>query len=280
MHTPFKDMTLHEASYGKPLIEVTDLESESNAIDWLMRGVLLNIEWQIDVQLCDIQCMKYGLSNRKSIRYKDIDCSTCKDLGMKLEVDLGSAVKSCSCGTIRISSFKCCLGSQCSSPQQAAILIILCQAWWYHLRFLESHISRSSIHNLRTIKSTSWTITAYPLPFDHVTLIDTCSPFIIPSCANLEVWHQPIWVEYSAITAMLRPATPLSILLFASFVLLLISTISTPIVKGIPLARNDGVNYGVFGWCPDVGACSGVQVGWNTGTWSWINKTADSDMSR
>ena len=65
---------------------------------------------------------------------------------------------------------------------------------------------------------------------------------------------------------MLRPATPLSILLFASFVLLLISTISTPIVKGIPLARNDGVNYGVFGWCPDVGACSGVQVGWNTGT--------------
>lgn len=64
---------------------------------------------------------------------------------------------------------------------------------------------------------------------------------------------------------MLRPATPLSILLFASFVLLLISVISTPIIHGIPLASFQGVNFGVFGWCKDNGQCSRVHVGWNTG---------------
>lgn len=64
---------------------------------------------------------------------------------------------------------------------------------------------------------------------------------------------------------MLRPATPLSILLFVSFVLLLISVISTPIVRGIPLARYQDVNFGVFGWCKDNGVCSPITVGWNTG---------------
>ena len=64
---------------------------------------------------------------------------------------------------------------------------------------------------------------------------------------------------------MLRPATPLSILLLISFVLLLISVISTPIIRGIPIARYEGVNFGVFGWCRDSGECSNVQVGWNTG---------------
>ncbi|OBT64510.1 hypothetical protein VE03_05299 [Pseudogymnoascus sp. 23342-1-I1] len=48
---------------------------------------------------------------------------------------------------------------------------------------------------------------------------------------------------------MLRPATPLTILLFAAFVLLLISVISVPIVKPIVLGEFDGVSYGVFGHC-------------------------------
>ena len=63
---------------------------------------------------------------------------------------------------------------------------------------------------------------------------------------------------------MLRPATPLTILLFISFVLLLISVISTPIVHGIPLATFKGVNFGVFGYCKG-SVCSGVRIGYNTG---------------
>ena len=63
---------------------------------------------------------------------------------------------------------------------------------------------------------------------------------------------------------MLRPATPLSILLFVAFVLLLLSVISTPIVKGIPLATFDGIDFGVFGHCKG-SSCSGPQVGYSTG---------------
>ena len=63
---------------------------------------------------------------------------------------------------------------------------------------------------------------------------------------------------------MLRPATPLSILLFVAFVLLLLSVISTPIVKGIPLATFDGIDFGVFGHCRG-SSCSGPQVGYSTG---------------
>lgn len=64
---------------------------------------------------------------------------------------------------------------------------------------------------------------------------------------------------------MLRPATPLSILLFIAFVLLLLSIISTPIVKGIPLATFDGIDFGVFGHCKG-DSCSPIQVGYKTGT--------------
>jgi hypothetical protein len=63
---------------------------------------------------------------------------------------------------------------------------------------------------------------------------------------------------------MLRPATPLTILLFAAFVLLLISVISTPIVKQIPLASYGGYDFGVFGYCKG-DTCSNVEVGYNTG---------------
>lgn len=63
---------------------------------------------------------------------------------------------------------------------------------------------------------------------------------------------------------MLRPATPLTVLFFVAFVLLLISTISTPIVKGIPLADFDGVTFGVFGYCKSTG-CSNIQIGYPVG---------------
>lgn len=68
---------------------------------------------------------------------------------------------------------------------------------------------------------------------------------------------------------MLRPATPLAILFFVAFVLLLLSTISTPVVKGIPLASFRGVNYGVFGYCKG-DTCSSPQVGYKSSTWEVV----------
>lgn len=65
---------------------------------------------------------------------------------------------------------------------------------------------------------------------------------------------------------MLRPATPLTFLLFMAFVLLLISVISTPIVKGIPLASYEGVDFGVFGNCKGK-TCTDIKVGYTTGTY-------------
>ncbi|KAI9858279.1 MAG: hypothetical protein M1813_007553 [Trichoglossum hirsutum] len=62
---------------------------------------------------------------------------------------------------------------------------------------------------------------------------------------------------------MLRPATPLSILLFAAFVLLLVSVISVPVVKGIKLATIRGVDFGVFGYCKD-SKCSKIMLGYGT----------------
>jgi hypothetical protein len=61
---------------------------------------------------------------------------------------------------------------------------------------------------------------------------------------------------------MLRPATPLTLLLFVAFVLLLLSVISTPIVKGIPLASFKGVDFGVFGYCRQGSNCPGIQLGY------------------
>ncbi|RYP44803.1 hypothetical protein DL768_008761 [Monosporascus sp. mg162] len=62
---------------------------------------------------------------------------------------------------------------------------------------------------------------------------------------------------------MLRPATPLSILLFAAFVLLLLSVISTPIIKSIPLGIYDGYSFGVFGFC-EADRCSPLEIGYDT----------------
>lgn len=85
---------------------------------------------------------------------------------------------------------------------------------------------------------------------------------------------------------MLRPATPLTILLFAAFVLLLISVISTPIVKSIPLASYGGVDFGVFGWCKGT-TCSNIEIGYSTGELNWrfasgeliIESRADANLS-
>lgn len=64
---------------------------------------------------------------------------------------------------------------------------------------------------------------------------------------------------------MLRPATPLSIIFFVAFVLLLLSTLSTPVIKSIPLASYQGVNLGVLGYCKDDGTCKGPVIGYSTG---------------
>jgi hypothetical protein len=64
---------------------------------------------------------------------------------------------------------------------------------------------------------------------------------------------------------MLRPATPLSIIFFLAFILLLLSTLSTPIIKAIPLGSYQGYNFGVFGWCKG-DTCSKINIGYNTGT--------------
>ncbi|EEQ35582.1 hypothetical protein McanMca71_003010 [Microsporum canis] len=60
---------------------------------------------------------------------------------------------------------------------------------------------------------------------------------------------------------LLKPATPLSVLLFAAFALLLLSVLSTPVIKGIPLATYNDITFGVFGWCRK-DRCSGFTIGY------------------
>ncbi|KAI1002350.1 hypothetical protein K3495_g5850 [Podosphaera aphanis] len=62
---------------------------------------------------------------------------------------------------------------------------------------------------------------------------------------------------------MLRPATPLTILLLGAFGLLVLSIISTPIVRIIPLASFAGVDFGVFGFCK-ADSCSPIELGYDT----------------
>ncbi|KAH8589060.1 SUR7/PalI family-domain-containing protein [Bisporella sp. PMI_857] len=76
---------------------------------------------------------------------------------------------------------------------------------------------------------------------------------------------------------MLRPATPLTILLFAAFVLLILSVISTPVVKQIPLASYGGVDFGVFGFCQSTG-CSPFEVGYDTAKLFNAEQTASFDL--
>lgn len=62
---------------------------------------------------------------------------------------------------------------------------------------------------------------------------------------------------------MLRPATPLSVLLFVAFGLLLISVLSTPLIHAIPLGSDSGIDFGVFGYCKG-SKCSGIEIGYDT----------------
>ncbi|KAL8818251.1 MAG: hypothetical protein Q9223_003069 [Gallowayella weberi] len=81
---------------------------------------------------------------------------------------------------------------------------------------------------------------------------------------------------------MLRPATPLTILLFIAFILLLLSVLSTPIIKAIPLASYKGVDFGVFGYCKvgQTGQCTGIQVGYPTGTWTHESQISSNTLLR
>ncbi|KAJ4384248.1 hypothetical protein N0V86_001095 [Didymella sp. IMI 355093] len=76
---------------------------------------------------------------------------------------------------------------------------------------------------------------------------------------------------------MLRPATPLSILFFIAFCLLLLSTISTPIIPAIPIATYRNINFGVLGYCPNGGSCKGPMIGYDTET--LFQDQPDTDFS-
>jgi hypothetical protein len=73
---------------------------------------------------------------------------------------------------------------------------------------------------------------------------------------------------------MLRPATPLAILLGAAFALLLLSVLSTPIIKAIPLGEYKGVTYGVFGYCQSGEGCTNIGIGYNAGSSSVFPSSA------
>ena len=77
---------------------------------------------------------------------------------------------------------------------------------------------------------------------------------------------------------MLRPATPLTILFLIAFALLLISTISTPIIKGIPLGSYDSCNFGVFGYCTPQN-CSSISISYDTSMYA-MTKMAEEHADR
>ncbi|KPI34384.1 pH-response regulator protein palI/prr-5 [Cyphellophora attinorum] len=63
---------------------------------------------------------------------------------------------------------------------------------------------------------------------------------------------------------MLRPATPLTVILLISFVFLLLSTLSSPVIPSIPIATFQGVHFGVFGYCTPNDGCSGIKIKYTT----------------
>lgn len=69
---------------------------------------------------------------------------------------------------------------------------------------------------------------------------------------------------------MLRPATPLSALFLTAFALLLLSVLSTPIIKAIPLGSFGDFNFGVFGFCKG-DTCSPMEIGYDTCEWAAWN---------
>lgn len=77
---------------------------------------------------------------------------------------------------------------------------------------------------------------------------------------------------------MLRPATPLAVLLTAALALLVITIISTPIINSIPLGSYEGINFGVFGWCKPDGTCSGFELGYDTSELFSTDASATFDL--
>ncbi|CAK7233283.1 regulator of ime2 [Sporothrix curviconia] len=77
---------------------------------------------------------------------------------------------------------------------------------------------------------------------------------------------------------MIRPATPLTVMLFAAFVLLLLSVLSTPLIKGIPLGSFEGYSFGVFGFCRPDGNCSGFELGYDTSSLFTTSESATFDL--
>ncbi|EME39043.1 hypothetical protein DOTSEDRAFT_48464 [Dothistroma septosporum NZE10] len=77
---------------------------------------------------------------------------------------------------------------------------------------------------------------------------------------------------------MLRPATPLSIIFLVAFVLLLLSTLSTPVIQGIPLGSFQGYNFGVLGYCKG-NVCTGPRIGYTTdGLFSGSDTNSDFSL--
>jgi hypothetical protein len=60
----------------------------------------------------------------------------------------------------------------------------------------------------------------------------------------------------------MRPATPLSVLFLVAFALLLLSSLSTPVIKAIPLASHKGYTFGVWGYC-NGDDCSKIGIGYD-----------------
>jgi hypothetical protein len=65
---------------------------------------------------------------------------------------------------------------------------------------------------------------------------------------------------------LLRPATPLSVVLLAAFALMLLAVLSAPVIESIPLAEHEGVTYGVFGYCKGGDGCTSIGIGYDIGT--------------
>lgn len=63
----------------------------------------------------------------------------------------------------------------------------------------------------------------------------------------------------------LRPSTPLSVLLAAAFTLLLLATLSTPVIQSIPLGQFKDYSFGALGFCEPNNKCSSIGIGYDSG---------------
>lgn len=102
---------------------------------------------------------------------------------------------------------------------------------------------------------------ALPLPVSSPLLSSSLFPPTLVDLYPPGVDARPLFIM------LLKPATPLTILLLVAFALLLLSVISTPIVKGIPIATFENVDYGVFGYCKG-SKCTDIHVGYTAGSYS------------